>query len=97
MPEGRRIFQELTVLDNLKLGAFTRKDKEEINESLEKVYQRFERLKMTSSMSELNNMYVTPKDIDETVKNIGFTISEALNIALEDGFYLSHRRLCHAL
>ena len=38
---------------------------------------------MTSSMSELNNMYVTPKDIDETVKNIGFTISEALNIALE--------------
>ncbi|MCI9139630.1 GPR endopeptidase [bacterium 1XD42-8] len=38
---------------------------------------------MTNSMSELNNMYVTPKDIDETVKNIGFTISEALNIALE--------------
>ncbi|MCI9139629.1 ABC transporter ATP-binding protein [bacterium 1XD42-8] len=49
VPEGRRIFQELTVLDNLKLGAFTRKDKEEINESLEKVYQRFERLKERKS------------------------------------------------
>ena len=36
-------------MDNLKLGAFTRKDKEEINESLEKVYQRFERLKERKS------------------------------------------------
>ena len=33
-------------------------------------------------MSDLNNMYVTPKDIDETIKRLGFTISEALNIAL---------------
>ena len=49
VPEGRRIFQELTVLDNLKLGAFTRRDKEEINESLENVYQRFERLKERKS------------------------------------------------
>lgn len=33
-------------------------------------------------MTDLNNMYVTPKDIDETMKRLGFTISEALNIAL---------------
>lgn len=33
-------------------------------------------------MSELNNMYVTGKDIDETIKRLGYTISEALNIAL---------------
>lgn len=33
--------------------------------------------------SELNNMYVTSKDIDETVKRLGYTISEALNMALE--------------
>lgn len=45
VPEGRRIFQELTVYDNLRLGAFTRKDSAEIEESLEHVYQRFERLR----------------------------------------------------
>lgn len=45
VPEGRRIFQELSVFENLKLGAYTRKDKNEISETLEKVYQRFPRLK----------------------------------------------------
>ena len=45
VPEGRRIFQELSVLENLRLGAFTRKDKKEIEDSLEMVYARFPRLK----------------------------------------------------
>ncbi|WP_313132927.1 ABC transporter ATP-binding protein [Anaerocolumna sp.] len=45
VPEGRRIFQELSVFENLKLGAYTRKDKNEISETLEKVYLRFPRLK----------------------------------------------------
>ena len=44
VPEGRRIFQNLTVLDNLKLGAFTRKDKENISKDIEMVYERFPRL-----------------------------------------------------
>ncbi len=44
VPEGRRIFQELTVLENLKMGAYTRKDKKEIQETLEKIYKRFPRL-----------------------------------------------------
>lgn len=44
IPEGRRIFSELTVLDNIKLGAYTRKDKNEIEESIEGVYKRFPRL-----------------------------------------------------
>ena len=35
VPEGRRIFQNLTVYDNLKLGAFTRDDKKEFKENLE--------------------------------------------------------------
>ena len=35
------------------------------------------------ALSELNNMYVTRKDIDETVKRLSFTISEAINIALD--------------
>lgn len=45
VPEGRRVFSELTVLQNLKLGAYTRKDKSEIAQTLESVYERFPRLK----------------------------------------------------
>lgn len=37
---------------------------------------------LRGTMTELGNFYVTPKDIDETVKRLGFTISEALNMAL---------------
>lgn len=44
VPEGRRVFQSLSVLDNLKMGAFTRKDKREIADTLEMVYTRFPRL-----------------------------------------------------
>lgn len=45
VPEGRRVFAELSVYENLKMGAYTRKDKSEIEESLENVYKRFPRLK----------------------------------------------------
>lgn len=45
VPEGRRIFSQLSVYDNIKLGAYTRKDKEEIEQTLEYVYERFPRLK----------------------------------------------------
>ena len=45
VPEGRRVFAELSVYENLKLGAYTRKDKNEIAEMLETVYKRFPRLK----------------------------------------------------
>ena len=44
VPEGRRVFSQLTVFENLKLGAFTRKDSAEIEETLQSVYQRFPRL-----------------------------------------------------
>lgn len=44
VPEGRRIFQNLTVLDNIRLGAFTRKDKDGIAADVEKVYKLFPRL-----------------------------------------------------
>ena len=44
VPEGRRVFAELTVYENLKMGAYTRKDKEEIEKTLEMVYKRFPRL-----------------------------------------------------
>ena len=45
VPEGRRVFAQLTVLENLKMGAYTRSDKKEIADTLEKVYESFPRLK----------------------------------------------------
>ena len=44
VPEGRRVFAELSVYENLKMGAYTRKDKKGIEESLANVYKRFPRL-----------------------------------------------------
>ena len=45
VPEGRRVFAELTVYENLKMGAYTRKDKGKIEQTLKMVYERFPRLK----------------------------------------------------
>jgi len=45
VPEGRKVFADLTVLENLKIGAYTRKDKVGIEEDLENVYSLFPRLK----------------------------------------------------
>ena len=44
-PEGRRVFADLTVLENLKIGAYLRKDKAETEKDLEWVYSLFPRLK----------------------------------------------------
>ena len=44
VPEGRRVFPALSVLQNLKLGAYTRKDKKEIDDTLKMIYERFPRL-----------------------------------------------------
>ena len=43
-PEGRRVFADLTVLENLKIGAYLRKDKAEIEKDLQWVYSLFPRL-----------------------------------------------------
>ena len=44
VPEGRRVFADMTVYENLLMGAYTRKDKNEIAQSLANVYKRFPRL-----------------------------------------------------
>lgn len=45
VPEGRRVFANLSVYQNLKMGAYTRKDKDEIEKNFEMVFSRFPRLK----------------------------------------------------
>lgn len=51
VPEGRRVFSELSVYENLIMGAYTRKDKAEIDKTLKKVYQRFPRLEERKTQS----------------------------------------------
>ncbi len=45
VPEGRRIFSRLTVMENLEMGAYIRQSKQEIKEDLERVFTLFPRLK----------------------------------------------------
>jgi branched-chain amino acid transport system ATP-binding protein len=45
VPEGRRVFANLTVLENLKIGAYLRKDPQEVARTIDYVYERFPRLK----------------------------------------------------
>jgi branched-chain amino acid transport system ATP-binding protein len=45
VPEGRRIFAQMTVLENLEMGAYARKDRENIASGMERVFQSFPRLK----------------------------------------------------
>ena len=44
VPEGRRIFQELSVYENLMMGAYTIRDQQKFKEDLESIYERFPRL-----------------------------------------------------
>ena len=44
VPEGRRVFSQLSVYENLKLGAYTRKDRSNIDKELQSIYERFPRL-----------------------------------------------------
>lgn len=45
VPEGRRVFAPMTVMENLEMGAYLRKDKNEIKQDMDSVYDRFPRLK----------------------------------------------------
>lgn len=45
VPEGRRIFANLTVMENLEMGAYTRKDKAKVKQDYEMVFEKFPRLK----------------------------------------------------
>ncbi len=45
VPEGREVFKELTVAENLRMGAYTRRDKQEIADTLDRIYTYYEVLK----------------------------------------------------
>ena len=45
VPEGRRVFPNLTVKENLKIGAYLRNDKDEIEDDIKDIYRRFPRLR----------------------------------------------------
>ncbi len=47
-PEGRRVFADMTVLENLKIGAYLRKDKAQIEKDIQWIYELFPRLKERS-------------------------------------------------
>ena len=56
---------------------------------MEHLLETLEEAEMEEFLSELitpqlHSMFVTPKDVDETVKNLSYTISEGLNIALNE-------------
>ncbi|HEY9122563.1 MAG TPA: ABC transporter ATP-binding protein [Brevefilum sp.] len=51
VPEGRRVFSNLTVKENLSLGAYTRKDKEKIKADIEEIYELFPRLEERHTQS----------------------------------------------
>ncbi|MCM0649384.1 ABC transporter ATP-binding protein [Clostridium swellfunianum] len=51
VPEGRRVFPNLSVIENLRIGAFTRRDEKKIKEDLEWVYKLFPRLEERSWQS----------------------------------------------
>ena len=45
VPEGRRVFADMTVEENLKMGAYTRRDKAELGDTMSMIFDRFPRLK----------------------------------------------------
>lgn len=49
VPEGRRIFADLSVMENIEMGAYIRKDKENLSKDIENIFQRFPRLKERKS------------------------------------------------
>ena len=85
-PEGRRVFPDLTVLENLKLGAYLRRDKAEIAKDLQWVYELFPRLKerdIFSIIREINRQGVTILLIEQNA-NMALKIAD-LAYVLETG------------
>ena len=79
VPEGRRVFANLTVLQNLKMGAYTRKDKTEIEQTLDSIYKRFPRL-----MERQNQLAVTLSGGEQQMLAMGRALMSHPKIILMD-------------
>ncbi|NLC52469.1 MAG: ABC transporter ATP-binding protein, partial [Firmicutes bacterium] len=79
VPEGRRIFANLTVKENLEMGAYTRKDPKEVKADYEQVFTRFPRLK-----ERLNQMAGTLSGGEQQMLAIGRTLMSRPKLVLMD-------------
>ncbi|HHW13252.1 MAG TPA: ABC transporter ATP-binding protein [Firmicutes bacterium] len=79
VPEGRRIFANLTVKENLEMGAYTRKDAKGIKDDYEQVFTRFPRLK-----ERLNQMAGTLSGGEQQMLAIGRTLMSRPKLVLMD-------------
>ena len=79
VPEGRRVFANLSVLQNLKMGAYTRRDKNEYEETLATVYERFPRLQERQ-----NQMAGTLSGGEQQMLAMGRALMSHPNIILMD-------------
>ena len=80
VPEGRRVFSQLSVYENLLMGAYTRKDKEEIQNTLRMVYDRFPRLEERT-----NQMAGTLSGGEQQMLAMGRVLMGKPSIILMDG------------
>ncbi|HHT05220.1 MAG TPA: ABC transporter ATP-binding protein [Hydrogenispora sp.] len=79
VPEGRRIFANLTVKENLEMGAYTRKDTKAVKSDYEQVFTRFPRLK-----ERLNQMAGTLSGGEQQMLAIGRTLMSRPKLVLMD-------------
>lgn len=79
VPEGRRVFAQLSVYENLLMGAYTRKDKEEIQNTLRMVYDRFPRLE-----ERMNQMAGTLSGGEQQMLAMGRALMSKPSIILMD-------------
>ncbi|HEX3044534.1 MAG TPA: ABC transporter ATP-binding protein [Bacillota bacterium] len=79
VPEGRRIFANLTVKENLEMGAYTRKDKPQVKQDFEMVFSRFPRL-----LERLNQIAGTLSGGEQQMLAMGRTLMSRPKLMLMD-------------